>query len=398
MYVLSYLRTIKALIILFSSLKSKTSLESFAHCFAHLSSQAYLPSNPQTMTSHRTQMSFLDEPCKVLWVVIALTCLVDKLETTNGNMEEHRELCDALTSVSTTVLDMEIPVDDSRLVRLFRAGMNYYRGSDVEFLHLYLILEAFHHELQNSNAHASIARLTFLDMQHQMQTTIKQLLGPSMEEFLREANTMYETMTAQNIAEGIAALIHASASTMCNFIDLHVQEKTASVFLAVSDNCMHLLSQTMRRSMLEIINVCLRTVVSYREPGVGMVYNCSIEFTQNRVDHFYRNVSEFFPHKFPLLDRDYVDYLSEIEGNFERMDEVNDELALVGPASVDVEQVGITVANTSGKVCTICFEALPTMRKVKVCCHEYCEECLNGQLQSRHASRYKCATCRTPFL
>jgi hypothetical protein len=356
---------------------------------------------PPEMTpneSQHGQMFFLDEPCKVLWVVIALTCLADKLETTYGEMEERRELCDALTSVSTTILDMEIPVDNSCLLRLFRAGMNYYRGSDVEFLQLYFILEAFHNELQNNNAQASIARLTSIDMQYQMQTTIKQLLGPSIAEFLREANTMSETMTTENIAERIATFIHAKASTMCDIIELHVQEKTTSLFLAISDSCRNTLSQTMRRSMLEIIDVCLRTVVSYREPGAGMVYNCSTEFTQNRLNHFYRNISEFFPHKFPLLDRDYVDYLSDIDGEFEHIDEFNGEPALDGPNPLNVEQVSVTMANTSDKVCTICFESLPTMRKIKACCHEYCEECLSGQLQSRHASRYKCAACRNPFL
>jgi hypothetical protein len=80
------------------------------------------------------QMTFLDEPCIVLWVVTALTCPGDKSNTYPSELEEHRELCNAFTDVSTTVLDMEIPVENSRLLRLFRAGTIYYQGSDAEFL------------------------------------------------------------------------------------------------------------------------------------------------------------------------------------------------------------------------------------------------------------------------
>jgi hypothetical protein len=125
--------------------------------------------------------------------------------------------------------------------------------------------------------------------------TAKQLVGLSAAGLLSGANTMSEIMNTGDSAENILALIHAQPSTICDITEIHAQQKTTSLFLAISDSCRNRLSQTMRRSLFETIDVCLHTLVSYREPGAGTVYDCSTELTQNRLGRFHRNVSEFFP-------------------------------------------------------------------------------------------------------
>jgi hypothetical protein len=68
-----------------------------------------------------------------------------------------------------------------------------------------------------------------------------------------------------------------------------------------------------------------------------------------------------------------------------------------GPDTVNPEQVSLTGPNNTSSICLICQEVQPIMRKTNACGHEYCEECLQGQLQSKHTGRYKCAACRAAW-
>ncbi|KAF2129226.1 hypothetical protein P153DRAFT_273087, partial [Dothidotthia symphoricarpi CBS 119687] len=56
------------------------------------------------------------------------------------------------------------------------------------------------------------------------------------------------------------------------------------------------------------------------------------------------------------------------------------------------------VSTSDDSLCGICFEPHTIMRQLKVCVHEFGEECLLQQLQSKFAWRYKCASCRRAML
>jgi hypothetical protein len=67
---------------------------------------------------------------------------------------------------------------------------------------------------------------------------------------------------------------------------------------------------------------------------------------------------------------------------------------LTGPDNVDVDDVSVEVSNTTDTACAVCGDSFYTLRKLSVCGHHYCVECLDQQLHTQHTSRYKCALCR----
>jgi hypothetical protein len=131
-------------------------------------------------------------------------------------------------------------------------------------------------------------------------------------------------------------------------------------------------------------------------------------------DNFYQDVVDFFSHASPLFrdfrppelepsfDDLYADFDSDLDlenRHWYWEEYAPNELVdvLTGPVNVITDQVSSLVLNRSDSTCTVCFETHISMRTIDVCGHDYGEECLRQQLDTYHASRYKCAYCRASF-
>lgn len=71
---------------------------------------------------------------------------------------------------------------------------------------------------------------------------------------------------------------------------------------------------------------------------------------------------------------------------------------LTGPDNVEVDEVSTVFRNIGDGTCANCAYANIHMRKLNVFPDTYCADCLDAQLHTQYASRYKCALCRAYLL
>jgi len=111
-------------------------------------------------------------------------------------------------------------------------------------------------------------------------------------------------------------------------------------------------------------------------------------FCSPLVQHLSLETESFDAWRFQLNDQHQT--LQELEGS-----ELEDVLSTA--QTVTLGDVSTLFPALPDSECGICFDSHDTMRRIVVCSHVFCDECLAAQLRTHHPSRYRCATCRGRF-
>jgi len=79
--------------------------------------------------------------------------------------------------------------------------------------------------------------------------------------------------------------------------------------------------------------------------------------------------------------------------------ELNTDLedVLLGPDYAKVDEISDLAPAKECSDCVLCGDGDVEMRKIKVCGHEFCAECLETQLGTDHECRYRCSLCKADF-
>lgn len=182
---------------------------------------------------------------------------------------------------------------------------------------------------------------------------------------------LQDTIRARNIIRGYTNAMHSG-------IKQYIQGETERLLSHYPYPCSNALAQTLAGPALrKYIRDSLRWLVVTMEfqPGSGTE---NFDFCTNAlVLRFCSRIAGSFTYSNPML-RDVPDNVDE-EDEQEQVAQwywqeytLNDlEDVLPGPDSVDLEQVSVTVPNTTSSNCLICQEAQPVMRKTNACGHEY---------------------------
>ncbi|KAH8724849.1 hypothetical protein GQ44DRAFT_727357 [Phaeosphaeriaceae sp. PMI808] len=122
----------------------------------------------------------------------------------------------------------------------------------------------------------------------------------------------------------------------------------------------------------------------------GYVYDYNDDYNHDEVEDYNE---EFYNEHRDGFEEDNEEVWVEYEMTEE-------DQPLTGPDHVDADAVSEVVIPTDTDVCVICQDstAHQTARKLIICGHVYGEQCLVGQLEGRHQSRYRCAICRAEML
>lgn len=115
---------------------------------------------------------------------------------------------------------------------------------------------------------------------------------------------------------------------------------------------------------------------------------------------FLEKIAGFFTHVSPLLiphvseDDGLEDDEAQDEDGWEAIELDNLTDVLSGPDTASIDEVSQVICHPEDQTCSICWETVVSLRKLNACTHVFCEDCLTSQLDSQHASRYRCAVCR----
>jgi hypothetical protein len=119
-------------------------------------------------------------------------------------------------------------------------------------------------------------------------------------------------------------------------------------------------------------------------------------FHSSLLEDFWPEVEDYIPEH--IANHDFEQY--EDDDWYEREYQLHDgQDVLCGPEHVNMDGFSIPVeaAESLNLHCGLCDDTDARLRRLKICGHEFCEDCLKSQLEANHECRYKCALCRADF-
>jgi hypothetical protein len=144
------------------------------------------------------------------------------------------------------------------------------------------------------------------------------------------------------------------------------------------------------------------------------------DITRRNIVAFYENITDLFTYRSTLLGSFWLPgeedeaYLPEhiIRQDFEQYEDddwftreldlvVDFQDVLLGPAQLTLDDVSTNTAVTLDSFCGLCQNhggEIASMRKIIVCGHECCEECLDKQIKAKHECRFRCSICRAELI
>ncbi|KAH7088753.1 hypothetical protein FB567DRAFT_522225 [Paraphoma chrysanthemicola] len=357
---------------------------------------------------------FKDGTC-LLWVTLALARLNHMLPPDSQALDlflNHNDawalrLRNALDAVvrgftdpnETEFWDALGPDHASVLVsELLRTALNYYQDLDEEFTFLRSNFKAFHNRIQAARVQHATDTFGALGMACTIAGQVSKLLKPRMSKVFITINTMRENLGQEEFEADLAVYARDEAVVLPTNIELFIREQTGLLSRSLGstaidvDIFVKVIQAALRTHILAALDVLLRSLGAFASNGILAT---SLRTRQN-LQIFYRNIARFFSHASPLLSDFWPSENDHEEDAFEEysLDDLED--VLIGPDSVDIDELSISVSHDPATDCAVCFDAYSTLPKL-ACAHEYCEECLNTQLGTHHACRYRCGSCRAEF-
>jgi hypothetical protein len=139
--------------------------------------------------------------------------------------------------------------------------------------------------------------------------------------------------------------------------------------------------------------------------------NICVEELHYRIGSFFEFRSplleDFWPKPEPEVEEQVLEHIAnhdfaryEQDDWYEREYQLHDgQDVLCGPESTTIDGVSIPVeaSEKSGLYCGLCHNTDAPLRELKICGHEFCEDCLKNQLEAKYECRYKCVLCRAEF-
>jgi hypothetical protein len=254
------------------------------------------------------------------------------------------------------------------------------------------------------------------------------LTADLMRDMLRTMNSIFQEFPDESHAdEELFLQVLNYTSAACLAIEHYIQVKTGRCEGDESGEQTRglVISEYIRQALHDHIYQAIQELVGGYSPRKFAFEDASTELA---LATCFRKMATFFSYTTPLLeqfrltnddsDGDDSDelfdsvkeyYVPEHIDNhdFERYEDndwyageyqlVDVQDVLLGPEHVTLDEVSIAVAAGGQSACDICGDSSSPMRKIRVCIHTFCEECLGSQLGVEHECRYKCPCCRAEF-
>ena len=367
-------------------------------------------------------LQFADGTC-LLWAVLALARLDEKIPSEDEALYlsvNHRDgralrLRNKLFAIVEAFADpMSLRVWDSLyedhanslISELLRAATNYYQELNPEFLLLHRIIKAFNTKIQSERVQHPAEAFGAIGMVYTIANQMSRLLAPKMSEILITLNAISENITTDQIASELTNYAEEQAGAVSQIIEQFVRDQTELMTANHLDVNADMFVQVLQGPLRECLHAAFNTLFRNLAPWPGMIIDQVDRVTRMDLNVFYRNIADFFSYASPLLSQFWIPESDSDDASLDEEDlgwyweqyEPNHLIdVLDGPENVHVDQVSVVITTNPELNCTICFDSQLMMRALKACGHAYCEDCLNGQLHTYHASRYKCASCRQSF-
>jgi len=391
------------------------------------SNQQHSPSQLNQMQADQTRddgsLVCTDGRC-LLWAALALARLDDKLPSrddvaSNPNNGFARRLRDTIDNMTRAFIDpgseamsgwAALDPEFARFCvsELLRTATNYYQHLDDEFLQLHAIFRAFSVKMTSMDFDHPVEGFSTFGMVSAIAGQMSQLIAPKMAETFITVNTMSENMTDEQLEPAISCYAFEQAGVMSRVIGSFIRVEFARMMPGSLSTHADAMVRVVEDALEGQVHTALKYLLWCLNPRAGGTIDPEDEVTKLDLQVFYRHVAEFFSYASPLFSHRWVSpdddsmYNSESDlddeprwQEYELVDLVD---VLEGPENLSVDEVSVVVPGYIEASCIICHDCYRSMRRVNVCRHMYCEACLDGQLHTYHASRYKCAACRADFL
>ncbi|KAH7069153.1 hypothetical protein BKA63DRAFT_520735 [Paraphoma chrysanthemicola] len=369
----------------------------------------------QIMVEAEHQLEHFQNGTYLLWATLALTRLNHKLPPNSQALDlflNHDDqwalrLRNTFGAVvrgfadpnETEVWDALDPDHASVVVsELLRTASNYYQDLDGEFTFLRTFFKAFHSRIQAARVRHAAETFGALGMACAIADQVSKLLKSRLSEVFITINTMQESLERDEFEADLVVYARDEAVVLSTNIELFIREQTGILSHSLGstdidvDIFVEVIQGALRTHILAALDVLLRSLGAFA--GFGIL--ATSPRTRQNLRIFYRNIARFFSYASPLLSNFWPSENDLEEGAFEEYSLGDLEDVLVGPDSVDNDEVSVFVSHDPATDCVVCYDAYNTLRKLS-CAHEYCEECLKAQLTTHHACRYRCASCRAEF-
>jgi hypothetical protein len=383
-----------------------------------------------------------DNPSAILWAVMALARLHEKLPTHNDALGLSQQgipsalrLRNALDEMITAFCDDRMEATWSTLSveqafplisELRDTGSDYYyyllsdEYADHEFNYLFDVLWAFDHTIAKEEARDYGDAYGALGTVCAVAIRLADVIGSIIKGMFRPLNALAATEGSSR--EAINDYAEEILDHMCVAVEQFIRDQAD---LKTTQN--HDTDGSIGESFARITRVPLRQHidVSFRllleDLGFRSGHTVDEDSTETkaRVALFLRQVARFFSYASPLLSEFFVPNDEDLDGDddgnepppehianhdFANYDDTDwhwnevypfdgqDELR--GPETVAPDDVSVIATVPKDKSCALCGGEEIEMRRIKICSHELCAACLTKQLNAQHECRYKCAFCR----
>jgi hypothetical protein len=267
----------------------------------------------------------------------------------------------------------------------------------------------------------------------ELKKLIRELTEGHVNEMLHARNTIIKDSPGE--IESLMKLYDVYSDIVCAALGRYIKAKTDVKSLrnmSSPDSVGEAIFRHTQPALYDHIKHALLRLITRLDFSGNYIIDLASESTEENLDKFFHELAQFFSYESPLLsefwpadyntEHDMYDEHDEDEEEEEEEEEevpehiVNHDFeqyqdddwyarqyelvevqdVLVGPNHAALDDVSIAVPTTE-QACGICCDSGSSLRKIKVCVHMFCKECLSAQLEAQHECRYKCSACRAEF-
>lgn len=381
------------------------------------------------LSSHPPMFEFTDGTCLQL-AVLALHRLHNMLPTrqeaedianASGNLRPF-DVRESLITLVRAFADFgrnsswhELhPEEAAELIaELERDASQFYENEpDLEFVFLLGIIDTFSRKVHGgSQPHDRNDEFGQNGMMQAIIDSFENILESDMQEMFAECYQLQQrygdNLSGERLKAELQQIAFGHVFEMAEMIQNHIQREFDQLEDAyfrsgdptIGENIASSLFRPLHSHLEKKVEATLYRLYTAESP----LTNYESEQVQNHFGLLYKAVASIFSYESSLLDDFWPSIFEESDDEEEEPEwQEYDPPSLVdvlpGPEHVSLVEISKPTEVTPDSTCLVCFESQISMRKINVCGHQYCEDCLDAQLQSQHAARYKCAGCRAEFL
>jgi hypothetical protein len=315
------------------------------------------------------------------------------------------------------------------LLNLRKAGWDYYsyllndRYADDEFNYLIEVVLAFNDMVSQQRNTSFGNTYSAVSMSGAVAVTLAEVLGTIIGNMFGPLNIM--AATHESSREAINSYAEERLDIICEAIEQFLREQAdlkmpqnRDTDGSIGESFVRLARAPLRQHMERPFRSLLEDL-GFQS---GHIVDRDSADTQVRLVLFLRHAARFFSYASPLLSMFFADRDEDSDDGYDENEAPPEHIAnhdfasyhdddwhwnelnifsiedeLRGPENVALDDVSVIASAPRDESCVLCGGEHIEMRRIILCSHELCTDCLTKQLNTRHECRYKCAFCRRDF-